>query len=78
MKFQLQKMLQEIGDDFVEWNPMYGFKFWKDTLQNYTQHLVAGEYRAWCITPAIGFSGFVIAKEVGECSERNKRYCNVG
>ena len=64
----ITKMPQEIGDNFVEWNQMYGSKFWKATLQNYTQHLVAAKYRAWSIAPAIGFSGFVIAKEVGECS----------
>jgi hypothetical protein len=58
-------LMLEVGSQLVEWNRMYGVRFWKDSLQNYSFKLQVEGYRAWRIESAIGFYGFVIAKGVG-------------
>ena len=64
----ISTLTHEIGEKLVDWNQLYGLRFWKDSLQNYTRYLTTENYRAWRIESAIGFSGFAIAKQVDECS----------
>jgi hypothetical protein len=56
--------LDSIADDLATWNKWYGVNGWRDTLENYKAHAASERLRAWTIESAIGFSGFVIAKEV--------------
>ena len=57
-------LIEKIGSDVIEWNRMYGVRRWKDNLQNYSLMLQTEGYKAWRIESAIGFYGFVIAKNV--------------
>jgi hypothetical protein len=62
----IPELLQEIDADVVEWNRMYGVRYWKDSLKDYGLLLQAEAYKAWRVESAIGFFGFIIAKAVGE------------
>ncbi|MET0027614.1 MAG: hypothetical protein ABW101_08245 [Candidatus Thiodiazotropha sp.] len=48
----------------AEWNRMYGVKYWQSDAATYIEKLSSMGLRVWEITSAIGFYGFVIAKEV--------------
>lgn len=61
---EIPDLIQEIGNDITEWNRMFGVRFWKDNLENYSLRLQSEGYKAWRIVSAIGFYGFVIAKTV--------------
>jgi hypothetical protein len=56
--------IRETGDKLTEWNHWYGLRGWKDSLSNYGAMLQSEGYKVWSITSAIGFYGFVVAKEV--------------
>jgi hypothetical protein len=56
--------IDRISDHLVTWNKWYGVSGWRDTLENYKAHAAVEGLRAWTIDSAIGFSGFVIAKEI--------------
>jgi hypothetical protein len=43
---------------------MHGVRYWQSDIVTYIEKLKAMELRVWEITSAIGFYGFVIAKEV--------------
>jgi hypothetical protein len=50
--------------ELAEWNRMHGVRYWQSDIVTYIEKLKAMELRVWEITSAIGFYGFVIAKEV--------------
>ena len=55
---------QEFGDQLAEWNRLYGIDLWRDTLENYVLKLQIEGYKVWRIDSAIGFYGFIIAKDI--------------
>lgn len=50
--------------ELAEWNRMYGVKYWQSDVATYIEKLSSMGLKVWEITSAIGFYGFVIAKEV--------------
>jgi hypothetical protein len=60
----LSDLLRPIEAELVEWNRMYGVKHWEADLESYISKLGGMGLKAWEITSAIGFYGFVVAKEV--------------
>jgi hypothetical protein len=57
-------LLSDVSSEVIEWNRMYGVRYWKSDLASYLKHLESNAFKAWEITSAIGFYGFVIAKEI--------------
>ena len=53
-------MVKEISD----WRRMYGVKYWASDVNGYIDKLNSMGLKVWEITSAIGFYGFIIAKEV--------------
>lgn len=52
---------------FTEVAPQYGLRHWRHsntTLADYVKALQEAQLRAWYITSAVGFFGFLIAKSV--------------
>lgn len=60
----ISALLSEASSEVIEWNRMYGVKYWKSDFASYLQYLESNAFKAWEITSAIGFYGFVIAKEI--------------
>lgn len=60
----IDALLSEASSEVIEWNRMYRVKHWKSDLASYVMYLENHAFKAWEITSAIGFYGFVIAKEV--------------
>ena len=60
----LKEFILSKEKELAEWNRMYGVKYWQSDIAIYIEKLSALELRVWEITSAIGFYGFVIAKEV--------------
>jgi hypothetical protein len=60
----LKDFILSMEEELAEWNRMYGVKYWQSDITTYIEKLKAMELRVWEITSAIGFYGFVIAKEV--------------
>lgn len=61
-----ESLLGDVGAALVDWNRWHGVSGWRDSLENYRDFLNAEGYKAWRIAAAIGFSGFVIGKSVGQ------------
>ncbi len=61
---RIDTLVLEREEELCEWNRMYGVKYWQKDSRSYIEALIADGYRAWEITSAIGFYGFVIAKNV--------------
>ena len=59
-------LLDEIGVRVVEWNRLHGIRQWGTSFGSYKATIRAAGYRAWRIESAVGFAGFVIAKEVAQ------------
>ena len=59
------EFINEYGDQLIEWKRLYGVElFWKGTLEDYASKLQAEGFRVWYIDSAIGFSGFIVAKDI--------------
>ena len=43
---------------------MYGVSYWESNIEEYIANLNNNGYKAWEITSAIGFYGFLIAKSI--------------
>lgn len=57
-------LLSQVSSEVIEWKRMYGVRYWKSDFAGYVSYLESNSYKAWEITSAIGFYGFVIAKEI--------------
>ena len=53
-----------IQKELVEWQRMYGLRYWQSDVTDYIERLKSKNQRVWEISSAIGFYGFVIAEEV--------------
>ncbi|MEH6543010.1 MAG: hypothetical protein V7721_03620 [Porticoccaceae bacterium] len=58
------KLIEEISSEVTEWNRMYRVNLWEENPEAYGIKLESLGFKAWCIESAIGFYGFIIAKEV--------------
>jgi hypothetical protein len=57
-------VLGEVRESLPEWNRQHGIARWRDTLENYQAALESTSHKAWRISSAIGFYGFVVARSV--------------
>ena len=53
-----------MAKEIAEWRRMYGVKYWESDVSGYINKLNSMGLKVWEITSAIGFYGFIIAKEV--------------
>ena len=60
----LEAHVLSIATEISEWRRMYGVKYWESDLNGYINKLNSMGLKVWEITSAIGFYGFIIAKEV--------------
>ena len=60
----LEAHILSMATELAEWRRMYGVKYWESDISSYINKLNSMGLRAWEITSAIGFYGFIIAKEV--------------
>jgi hypothetical protein len=60
----LPDLLAEIGSRVIEWGRQLGVGRLSNDLEAYQNELQSDGYKAWRINSAIGFYGFVIAKNV--------------
>ncbi|MDH5458818.1 MAG: hypothetical protein OEY26_08895, partial [Nitrospinota bacterium] len=60
----LPDLLAEINSQVIEWSRQLGVEKWSNDLEAYQKELQSNGYRAWRIESAIGFHGFIIAKNV--------------
>ncbi|WP_146168222.1 hypothetical protein [Pseudomonas mangrovi] len=63
-EISIEVLLSKHSTRITKWSQMYGVKHWKSDMASYAAHLKNNEFKAWEITSAIGFYGFVIAKEI--------------
>jgi hypothetical protein len=57
--------LRDIGGSLAEcWREHGGYVHWNDDREAYRASLEGKGYRAWNLTSAVGFAGFIIAKRV--------------
>ena len=59
-------LISQIEGELVKWGRLQGLDGWRSSANDYKEHLEATGLKAWRIESAIGFSGFVIAREVEE------------
>lgn len=57
-------LVRERASDIAAWHARSGVHLWCDSAEKYSADLQHGGYRAWRIESAIGFDGFVIAREI--------------
>jgi len=57
-------LLEEIGSRLFEWSRLHGVDSWTGNIETYREALQTDGYRAWRIQSAMGFYGFIVAKEV--------------
>ena len=61
----LSQLIAEIGTQLAEWWRLHGgYPHWSDDRAKYIDTLEQSGHRAWKISSAIGFEGFVIAKSI--------------
>ena len=61
----LADLLRDIGGSLAEcWRELGGYVHWNDDREAYRASLEGKGYRAWNLTSAVGFAGFIIAKRV--------------
>ena len=60
----LASLLGPKESDLTEWNRLYGVKYWESDISSYISKLHSMGFKSWEITSAIGFYGFIVAKEV--------------
>ncbi len=63
----LADLLRDIGESLAEcWREHGGYVHWNDDREAYRASLEAKGYRAWNLTSAVGFAGFVIARKIAQ------------
>jgi hypothetical protein len=60
----LAVILKKFGRNLLEWSNQYGGPFLEKNLSVCQTKLETEGYKAWAIESAIGFEGFVIAKNI--------------
>jgi hypothetical protein len=60
----LGDLLGEVGATLTNWSEQHGVSGWRDSLENYRASLQSAGLKAWRISSAIGFDGFVVAGSV--------------
>jgi hypothetical protein len=63
-EYSITEFIQWHGEDLKEWQRLYGIDLWRDTLENYSLKLQSEGFRVWHIDSAIGFFGFIVAKDI--------------
>lgn len=58
------ELINERSSEITEWDRMHRVNLWEKSASAYGEKLESLGYKAWHIESAIGFYGFVIAKEV--------------
>jgi hypothetical protein len=58
------ELIEEKSSEITEWNRMHRVNLWEKDPTSYGAKLESLGYKAWHIESAIGFYGFVVAKEV--------------
>ena len=62
----LLELLEERWESFVAWNEQHGIEHFVPDRLEFTSILMDEGYTAWELCSALGFAGFVIAKEVSQ------------
>ena len=66
----LSQLIAEIGSQLSQWWQLHGgYAHWSDDPAKYIETLQRSGHRAWTISSAVGFEGFVIAKSVQDCQD---------
>ncbi len=58
------ELINERSSEITGWNRMHRVNLWEKDASTYGKNLESLGYKAWHIESAIGFYGFVIAKEI--------------
>lgn len=62
----LGDLLSEVGASLPDWSRHHGLAGWRDNLANYQGALESTGNKAWRVSSAIGFYGFIVARSVRE------------
>jgi len=63
----LADLLRDVGESLSEcWREHGGYLYWDDDREAYRASLESKGYRAWNLTSAVGFAGFVVAKGIAQ------------
>jgi len=61
----LADLLRDVGESLSEcWREHGGYLYWNDDREAYRASLESRGYRAWNLTSAVGFAGFVVARAI--------------
>jgi hypothetical protein len=60
----VDSLLTNNAESIETWRKSFGLRLWNRSEDDYRKILTTDSYRAWEISSAIGFGGFVIAKSV--------------
>lgn len=60
----LEKLFREAGEKISRWQREFGITGWTGDIDDFRKSLETNGQRGWWIGAAIGFNGFVIAKQV--------------
>lgn len=63
-EIDILNLVKDRWQELENWNRMYGVSHWNAEPETYSNMLISSGYRAWEITSAIGFYGFVVAKNI--------------
>ena len=63
-EFDIASLVEKRWKEFQYWNKWYSVSHWDDDPDNFIENLKSKEYKVWEITSAIGFYGFVVAKNI--------------
>jgi hypothetical protein len=58
------ELIDEVKDDLGEFNRMFGIWGWDKSMAEYKARLITEGFKAWSIDAAIGFSGYVVGRDV--------------
>jgi len=63
----LADLLRDVGESLSEcWREHGGYLYWNDDREAYRASLESRGYRAWNLTSAVGFAGFVVARAIAQ------------
>lgn len=63
-ELSVEALLSKHSTQITEWSRVYGVRYWRSDMASYISYLKDNAFKSWEITSAIGFYGFVIAKEI--------------
>ena len=66
----ISTVLSDHASQIFEWNRQQGVTDWPGSVEGYKRNLIGAGLSAWYIYSAVGFSGFVIGKEVRQIAEQ--------